>query len=370
MPVNSGRSFFLIPNSLDSTGWQWQPTLTAHDPSPPITLEDGGGTVPIAVSDTASGVEGAPSIESAIPAADAGVGVESISIAVALALADVSTGTESVAVSALLDLSDAGSGTESAPVVESPIALSDAGSAAESSSVDAAVVGSDSGSGVESIEIATQTSASDVGSGVESLTVAIDLSASDAATGVESTDVSAALTLSDSGAAIEEASIAADFALSDDGGAAESLALTAAIGLSDDAYGIEQAIQVNADSTIFDYGYGDDDGQVAAGVSISETCSSVEAVDVVQIAPPAPPDRMFGGGSLLFPREKKKEKALVEFYETPPVPTRNRAEEAAPYVLGGLLSLALASQLDEGDLKALANKAAVWMARESAKAVL
>ena len=30
----------MIPSDLKRASWQWQPTLTTHDPSPPITLED------------------------------------------------------------------------------------------------------------------------------------------------------------------------------------------------------------------------------------------------------------------------------------------------------------------------------------------
>jgi hypothetical protein len=30
----------MFPSQLSRALWQWQPTLTAHDPSPPITLED------------------------------------------------------------------------------------------------------------------------------------------------------------------------------------------------------------------------------------------------------------------------------------------------------------------------------------------
>src|SRR4051812_7656080 len=35
-----------LPGGLhdqDYTAWQWQPTLSAHDPNPPITLETAGG---------------------------------------------------------------------------------------------------------------------------------------------------------------------------------------------------------------------------------------------------------------------------------------------------------------------------------------
>lgn len=30
----------MVPSQLSRTRWQWQPTITAHDPTPPITLED------------------------------------------------------------------------------------------------------------------------------------------------------------------------------------------------------------------------------------------------------------------------------------------------------------------------------------------
>lgn len=29
----------MIPSQLSRARWQWQPTLTTHDPNPPITLE-------------------------------------------------------------------------------------------------------------------------------------------------------------------------------------------------------------------------------------------------------------------------------------------------------------------------------------------
>lgn len=43
MKINGGWPSAIFPCSLDDTGWQWQQTLTAHDPTPPITLETGGG---------------------------------------------------------------------------------------------------------------------------------------------------------------------------------------------------------------------------------------------------------------------------------------------------------------------------------------
>lgn len=30
----------MIPSQLSRARWQWQPTLTAHDPNPPIKLEE------------------------------------------------------------------------------------------------------------------------------------------------------------------------------------------------------------------------------------------------------------------------------------------------------------------------------------------
>jgi len=35
------------PFSSNATAWQWQPTLTFHDPNPPITLEDAPAAVAI-----------------------------------------------------------------------------------------------------------------------------------------------------------------------------------------------------------------------------------------------------------------------------------------------------------------------------------
>lgn len=30
----------MLPSTLSSARWQWQPTLTAHNPDPPLPLED------------------------------------------------------------------------------------------------------------------------------------------------------------------------------------------------------------------------------------------------------------------------------------------------------------------------------------------
>lgn len=35
---------------VDRQRWQWQPSTTSHDPSPPITLEDAAVAAPSAIS--------------------------------------------------------------------------------------------------------------------------------------------------------------------------------------------------------------------------------------------------------------------------------------------------------------------------------
>lgn len=48
---NIGVAFDNNYRFFGRTAWQWQPTLTVHDPSPPITLEDaavaGGVFIPL-----------------------------------------------------------------------------------------------------------------------------------------------------------------------------------------------------------------------------------------------------------------------------------------------------------------------------------
>jgi hypothetical protein len=230
------------------------------------------------VNDLASGSDQISDVTVSLSLADAGAGLDALSISALASITDLGSGADDLTdLLASLSVPDVGSASE-VPGIAADMAVADSGSASDDPAISADLTIADSGNIIDIPAIAAELSISDSASGLDVIVAYTLIAVADVASAVDGLgSITINLTVPDAGSATEAPTIAADLAVADAGSASENPAISADLSVADIGSASDDLSDLEVGFTIADSGSGaEGNPAVIASLSINDLGSTTE----------------------------------------------------------------------------------------------